>query len=214
MNILKKVLSFVHKSLDFFLYYSFLIDLYLLTFFGKKIPYLFFIFCYFFGTFGYSESLNDLQYICKFSCLVFSWYLGSTSFIVFCVFNIPVTKDYLNNLLGKEFVVSKIGNPGFKEVCRFAAVVASGVGVNEAGKFINGQQIAQNANETLENTVRVIHDSPDLTSKERGKATQEALKVYSTMCQVKPEGTLDRAMRHDAQKDMVARVSGIFYSKK
>jgi len=211
---MNKLLSFVQKSLDFFLYYFFLIDIYLLSFFCKKIPYLFFIFCYFFGTFGYSESLSDLQFICKFSCLVFSWYLAGTSFTVFCVFNIPVTKDYLNNLLGKEFVVSKIGNLGAKTALKFAAVVAGGVAANETGKFVNGQQIAQNANAALEHQVRVIHDSPDLTSKERGKATQEALKMYAAMCQVKPEGTLDRAMRHDAQKDMVARVSGIFYSKK
>ena len=111
-------------------------------------------------------------------------------------------------------MVSKIGNPGIRAAFKFAAVVAGGVGANEAGKFVSGQQIVQSANATLEDQVRVIHDSPDLTSKERGKATQEALKVHAAMCQVKPEGTLDRAMKHDAQKDMVARVSGIFYSKK
>ena len=211
---MERLSTSIQKLLDFFLYYFFLIDIYLLSFFCKKIPYLFFIFCYFFGTFGYSESLNDLQYICKFSCLIFSWYLAGASFIVFGAFNIPITKDYLNNLLGKEFVVSKIGNPAGEMAVKLGLVTVLGVAANETGKYVNAQQIVETANTTLDHKVRVIHDSPDLTPKEKSRGVQDALKVHTAMCQVKPEGTFDRAMKLEAHKDMVARVSAIFYSKK
>lgn len=207
---MERLSTSIQKLLDFFLYYFFLIDIYLLSFFCKKIPYLFFIFCYFFGTFGYSESLSDLQFICKFSCFVFSWYLAVASLTVFCAFNIPITKDYLNNLLGKEFVVSKIGNPAGEMAVKLGLVAVVGAGVNEAGKYVNGQQIVETANTALEHKVKVIHETPDLTQKEKGKAVQDALKVHTAMCQVKPEGTLDRAMKLEAHKDMVARFTSIF----
>lgn len=211
---MERLSTSIQKLLDFFLYYFFLIDIYLLSFFCKKIPYLFFIFCYFFGTFGYSESLSDLQFICKFFCLVFSWYLGVSSLIVFCAFNTPITKDYLNNLLGREFVVSKIGNPGSEAAIKFGAFILGGAVANETGKYVNGKQIAEIANTTLEHKLTMIHVTPDLTPKEKGRAVQDALKLHTAMSQVKPEGTFDRMMQLEAQKDMVARFTGMFSGKK
>lgn len=211
---MKTLSTSIQKSLDFFLYYFFLIDIYLLSFFCKKIPYLFFIFCYFFGTFGYSESLSDLQFICKFFCLVFSWYLIVAGFIVFCAFNIPITKAYLNNLLGKEFVVSKIGNPAGDVLIKTTVVGLVGVGINELGKFADGYQIADNANKVLDQRVKYIESTLDLTQNDKRRALQDSLKLHSTMIKVRPEGTFDTAMKVEAHKEMVSRVSSILFGKK
>lgn len=202
-------LNSVKKLSDFFIYYYFLVDLFLLGFFSKKIPYLFFIFSYIYGTFGYTNALTDFQFIIKAVCLLFSWYMIYTSLIVFCVFNIPISQKYLTNLLGKDFVVDKIGNPGLGTLARFSGFAFAGFTVNEVGRLADSYIIVTTADTALENRMRVIENNEYLSLKEKKQATQESLKLHDAMVQTKPEGTLDRISKVGAHRDMVSSTSDV-----
>ena len=200
----------VKKLIDFFIYYFFLVDLFLLGFFSKKIPYLFFIFSYIYGTFGYTDALTDFQFIIKTVCLLFSWYLIYTSLIVFCVFNIPISQKYLTNLLGKNFVVDKIGNPGLGTLAKFSGFAVAGFAVNEVGRLADGYIIVTTAEIALENRMRVIENNEYMSLKEKKQATQESLKIHDAMIQTKPQGTLDRISKVEAHRHMVSSASDVF----
>ena len=203
----KTSLQVFKRAFDLFTYYSFVVDLYLLEYFSRKSPYCVFIFCYFYGTFGYTDGLTDLQFVGKVFCLVFSWYLIFTSIMVFCVFNVSVTKKYLYDLLGKDFVVSKIGNPGWDAATRFGGFAVLGLAVNEGGKFVDGRTTVINGNDFLGAQLTVIEESPYLSPKQKSLATQQALKAHYQMAQKAPEGTLDRVAKIEAHRDMVSKAT-------
>lgn len=205
-------LKVLKKVFDFFIYYYFLVDFYLLKYFSRKYPYCVFIFCYFFGTFGYTEDLSDLQFVCKVLCLVFSWYLAYISIVVFCAFNIPSTKKYLYDLLGKDFVTSKIGNPALDGLARFGGFAALGFAINEGGKIAGGYATINNANDALKIEIEAIEESPYLSPKQKAAATQEALKSHQQMVKTPPQGTLDRIAKIEAHKDMIAKATKVIKS--
>ena len=203
----KSGLQVFKRVFDFFTYYYFVVDLCLLEYFSRKYPYCVFIFCYFYGTFGYTDGLTDLQFVGKVFCLIFSWYLIYISIMVFCVFNVSVTKKYLYDLLGKEFVVSKIGNPGWDAATRFGGFAVLGLAINEGGTVIDGHTTVSNANGILGAQLTAIEESPYLSPKQKALATQEALKTHHQMAQKAPQGTLDRVAKIEAHRDMVSKVT-------
>lgn len=133
---MKKNLTSLRSVSDLILHYFFSIDLYLLAFFSKRYPYLVFVFTFFFGNFGYTDSLTQNQFYAKFACFLFCSYLVSASIAVFVAFNIPLSRDYLYNLLGKDFVTSKIGNPGLEQLARFGGFAAAAYAANELGRLV------------------------------------------------------------------------------
>lgn len=175
MSILYQFLKISKKCFDFSVYYTFLLDLYLIEFFSRKYNYLIFIFSFTFGTFGYDNNLSQHQFLFKFSCFLFSWYLVYASIIVFISFNIPVTKNYLYELLGKEFVISKIGNPGLDGLARFGGFAALGLFINETGRIVDGYATTTNAEKALETALKAIRDDPYLTDKQKSAETVKAL---------------------------------------
>ena len=195
------------KVFNLFTYYYFVVDLYLLEYFSRKYPYCIFIFCYFYGTFGYTDGLSDLQFVCKVLCLVFSWYLVYISILVFCVFNIPSTKKYLYDLLGKDFVTSKIGNPGLDGLARFGGFAALGFAINEGGKIIDGYATVDNANDALKTQIAAIEGSPYLSPKQKAAATEEAIRSHQQMVKKPAQGTLDRIAKIEAHKDMMSKAT-------
>lgn len=187
-------------------------DLYLLGFFSKKFPYLLFIFSYTYGTFGYTNALTDFQFLVKFVCFLFSWYLIYTTLIVFCVFNIPTSKEYLYNLLGKDSVVDKIGNSGFEPLTRFTVFAVAGLAVNEGARIADSYGIVNTANSALGERMSAIENNSDLTTKQKGQAIQESVKIHANMIQSKPQGTIDRMAKVEAHQHMVSRAFKAFSS--
>ena len=208
----------VKKLLDFSLYYFFLVDLYLLSYFSKKVPYLFFVFSFAFGTFGYSKALGEFLFLVKIACFLFSWYLISTSFIVFCVFNIPTSKRYLYNLLGKDFVSEKIGNPGLDTLAKYSGAPVLGLAVNEVGRVTDSVVIVKAANSALNERAHVIEGTDCLSAEEKGEELRASLKIHADMAQAKPQGTFDRMLKVEAHDQLVKRASeavkGLFGNKK
>ena len=196
-------LKLLKKLFDFFTTYYFLVDLYLLEYFSRKYPYCIFIFCFFYGTFGYSDGLTELQFLGKFVCLLFSWYLIYTSITVFCVFNISVTKEYLYNLLGKEFVVSKIGNLGLDALARFGGFAALGLAINEAGRLGDRYVIVGNATTALNIQLDAINKDPNLSVKQKAVAVEKALQSYRQMVKTPAQGTLDRTIKVEPYRGMM-----------
>lgn len=207
MNLYNNLTRLIKKGVDFFTYYYFLIDLYLLEFFSRKYQYLIFIFSFFYGTFGYTNALTISQYLAKMLCFFFSWYLISASVIVFCAFNIPVTKKYLYNLLGKEFVIGKIGNPGLDALARFGGFAALGLTANELGRVWDTYAKNRTCTEFLKVRLDEISQNPDLTTLQKQQAVLETLKVHGVMSQAPTEGTLDRITKVEAHQNMMNRFS-------
>lgn len=104
---MKKNLTSLRSVSDLILLYFFSIDLYLLAFFSKRYPYLVFVFTFFLGNFGYTDSLTQNQFYAKFACFLFCSYLVSASIAVFVAFNIPLSRDYLYNLFPKILLLVK-----------------------------------------------------------------------------------------------------------
>jgi hypothetical protein len=173
---------------------------------------LIFIFSYTYGTFGYTDALTDFQFLVKFVCFLFSWYLIYTSFIVFCIFNIPTSKEYLYNLLGKDFVVDKIGNPGLQALTRFTGFAVAGIAINESGRLADGRVIVGAANSALTERMLVIEHNDCMSSKDKKQAIQESLKKHAAMIQTKPQATFDRMIKVEAHQHVMTRACDAFQS--
>lgn len=203
---MQKTILLLKTVSDSILYYFFLIDLYLLAFFSKKYPYLVFIFAFFFGNFGYTDGLTQSQFYAKLLCFLFCSYLISASVTVFIAFNIPSSKEYLYNLLGKDFVKSKIGNPALDQLLKFGGFAAGGYAANEMGRVADQYMGMKSAISALQVQLDKIESSPYLSPKEKAKATKEAFKLYAELAHKTPEGTLDRITKVEAYKGMTDRV--------
>jgi hypothetical protein len=155
--------NYIKYTYERFTFYYFYIDLLLLPFFSRKYPYLIFIFTFFYGTFGYTQSAEIRKEI---ACLLFSWNLISTSIMIFCVFNVPFTLDYLYNLLAKDFVIKKIGNRGTAQLWKYAGMAAAGCSVNEVGRVTDSFTIPKGAQEGLEGLLNKLEENIFLSEKE------------------------------------------------
>ena len=168
-----KVFLFMKKCFKLFTYYTFKFNLCILEFFTRKIPYLFYLFAFTFGTFGNIEDLPTILVILKVICFMLSWYLIDTSFIIFIVFKIPTSKNYLYKLLGKEFVVEKIGNPGWKPLIRYIGPATAILTGNEIGRHFDGKRLQEQAEIFHTNSAKSVRENPHYTSQQKA---EESLK--------------------------------------
>lgn len=195
MAFLNKIKKLTNRILFFSLYF----DLCLLEFFTRKYPYLFFLFTFFFGTFGYTENSSFF----KFSCFFFSWFLMSISLTVLCLFNLSMTKNYFYDLLGKDFVIRKMGNPGLETFIKYWAPLLGGLAANEAGRLLDSWAIIKTAQVGLESTLQLVQSDPSLSADEKAAMTQQAFLTKNQMLLRAPEGTIDRIFKIDTYKNMM-----------
>jgi len=162
-------------------------------------------FAFFYGTFGYTET-SDLS-VFKLACFAFSWYLISTSLMVYCVFNVRFTRDYLYNLLGKDFVVKKIGNPGLRQLLKYGGAAVVGIGINDAGRLTESWVNVKNAQTSLEGTLSSLDQDTNLSAKDKSRIAKEAFATKNQMVMKPCEGTFDRLAKIDAYKSATTSVS-------
>ena len=199
------VTSFFKKIAKMVIFYHFFIDLCLLEYFCRKYQYFLFLFAYFFGTFGYT---NDGPFFhAKIACFIFSWYLIFTSFIVYCAFRFPPTKSFLYDLLGKDFVVKKIGNPGKEAWIKYFCAAMGGVFLNEAGRFADAYAITRNAQSVLDSTLSSLETERILSDKDRSDIARQAFALKNQMASKPPLGTLDRIAQIDSYNRMIENAS-------
>ncbi len=170
-------------------------DLFLLEFFGRKYTYVFFLFANFFGNFNDSENLSTVLVLFRFFCFCLSWYLALTSILVYIVFNIPLTKEYFYKLLGRDFVISKIGNPGSIPLGKFAAPVIMALAVNEGGKYGHTAQNDALAETTLQTQTDAITQNPHLDVQQKSEYTRRALDNHSERSNRTIKGPLVELMK-------------------
>jgi len=66
--------------------------------------------------------------------LFFSWYIIGTSLFVFIIFNIKTSQKYLYDLIGADYVKSKIGNPGAEQLAKVVGPIFGGTLIDEGGR--------------------------------------------------------------------------------
>ncbi len=189
-------------------FYYFYMEILLLEFFSRKYPYLIFVFTFFYANFGYTESA-EISFF-KVACLLFSWNLISTSIMIFCVFNIPLSRDYLYNLLGKDFVIKKIGNSGTAQLLKYTGMAVAGYGVNEVGRLADSFAIPKGAQEGLDGTLKSLEQNTFLPQKDKVQIAKDAFLTKNKMLTRTPEGTFDRMAKMENYQKMTGSVSGAF----
>ena len=189
-----KSLLLIKGWLEFSTYYTFKVNLCLLEFFTRKIPYLFFIFAFIFGTFGNTKDLPFSLLYLKIICFIFSWYLLYISVVIFCVFNISICKNYLYDLLGKEFVISKIGNPSLTPLRTFAGAALALVTGNEVGRKYDGQRLICKADNYIDKSLPRIATIDALDTEGKALETRKAYAFHRKLLDDTPKGPFDRVL--------------------
>ena len=92
----------------------------------------------------------------RFFCFTLTCFLASTSLFVFIVFNFPPTKKYLYNLLGADYIKSKIGNPGYKTLIIYGAPLVGLYATDIITKQINVAERNDTARKTLDTNLKTI----------------------------------------------------------
>lgn len=100
--------NFGKSVLDFYIKYLFLLQIKLVWFVGKTfIGYLLFVFCFFYGFFGWLPGEGQLSHLI---CMAFALFTISTTIELFILVKIPLSKKYLQRLLGEDFLVAHLGD--------------------------------------------------------------------------------------------------------
>lgn len=194
----KQVVIIFHKII----YYFYKIDISLLYIMGKPVNYLFFLFTFFFGTFGSCQNLPLEAIVFKYFCFLFGWYLIVTSIFIFLSFQIKPVKEYLYNSLGESWVKEKIGNPGTAQLAKFGGVGAALLGFNILDKYQDGKQIIEQGDHIIKSYKDMVEQTGKpaySNSKEYKQTMQSARQVYSR----EPSGFLDRLEEKAATKVLV-----------
>ena len=200
--------SFSKKVIEKSIYYMFFVDLVVLGFFCRGSNFLLYVFIFTYGGFGHNVNDPNWVVLLKFVCLLFSFYLISTSILLLIVFNVPFTRDYLYKILGRDFVVSRIGNPGTQIIKKILGSTAVILGVNEGGKYIANTSNCTFANKTLAAQRVFIDQSKNMTGDEMGRAEQKALDNHSTTSGKRvTEGPIDHMIRADMVNTAVKETS-------
>ena len=189
-----KSLLLIKGWLELSTFYTFKVNLSLLEFFTRKIPYLFFLFAFIFGTFGNTKDLPLTLLYLKIICFILSWYLVYISVVIFCVFQISICKNYLYDLLGKEFVISKIGNPGLTPARIFAGAAMAMLTGNEVGRHYDGQRIICKSDNYIKDTLPQIEESKTLNTEGKAIETSKALAFQRKLLNETPKGPFDRLL--------------------
>lgn len=200
--------SFSKKVIEKSIYYMFYVDLVVLGFFCRGSNFLLYVFIFTYGGFGHNENDPNWVVLLKFVCVLFSFYLISTSILLLIVFNVPFTRDYLYKILGRDFVVSRIGNPGTQIIKKILSPTAVILGVNEGGKYVANSSNCTFANKTLAAQRDFINESKDLTSDEIAVLEKQALYNHSTTCAKRvTKGPIDHMVRADMVNTAVKKTS-------
>lgn len=204
----------IKEFFQLLIYYNYKFDLILLYFATLMPYYLIFIFCFFFGNFGSPEGIADGVLFFKYSCFLYSWFIIGTSVFVFISFQIPSSKKHLYNLLGKEYVISCIGNPGVKPLIKLGGAAVGMVCGNEIGKELDGRQkvyLSKAAIDHYKQLVETTGQVPDQRSTEFKKVAEISRKIFETP----PKGPFDRNEERvasgqfvDATKDVILKGIG------
>ena len=215
---MKTIFFRISKSLETLfqvaLYVNFKVDLILLEFFGRIYTYPFFLFAFLFGHFDSSSSLSDPLILSRFLCFCVSTYLIGTSILVYIVFNVKSTKEYLYRLLGEDFVKSKIGNPGKTTLIKYLTPLATCYGCEIVGKHLNEIDKRETAHQTYDTNMNTVDASPDLTSSDRRTMTKQALKDFRKDMSLKVEGPMTQHLKIEVVKDAWDRTVTLFTGKK
>ena len=93
---------------------------------------------------------------------------------IFIIFNIRVSKEYFYNLLGKDFVVSKIGNPSTRPLSNFFGAALGFVTGNAMERQYDRHSIVETSGQRLDTDTENIdadpHMSPEQKSAEKAIA--------------------------------------------
>ncbi len=153
--------------------------------------YLIYIFAFFFGNFGSPEGVSDNMLAFKYLCFLYSWYVLATSIFIFISFQIPSLKDYLYNLLGKDYVISCIGNPGVRPLVK-AGGVAIGFAVgNEVGKDMDARQKERAAKAVVDN-FKDLHSTTGQPMNPNSKEFTKAAETFRKILETPAKGPFDR----------------------
>nr|QIQ59658.1 hypothetical protein [Trebouxia sp. A1-2] len=150
---------------------------------------------FFFGKFNESKIVSDVLIPFRFFC--FSWYLTFTSVLVFIIFNSSLTKQYFYKLLGRDYVKSKIGNPGASTLGKFATSLVEALVVNERGKYVQSSQNGELANQALDTQIDTIDNNPYLTPEQKSEYTRKALDQHSEKCGREFKGSIVDIMKYE-----------------
>jgi len=150
----------------------------------------------------------------KYLCFLYSWFIIGTTFFVFISFQIPSLKEYLYNLLGKEYVISCIGNPGVKPAIKIGGAALGFVAGNEFGKELDTRQKVTTSQAVVDHFQQLVETTgqpADQRSAEFKKAAETSRKILETP----PKGPFDRneervasAQSVEATKDVVLKGIG------
>lgn len=192
----------IKEFFQLLIYYNYKFDLILLYFATTMPYYLIFIFSFFFGNFGSPAGIADGMLFFKYLCFLYSWFIIGTSVFVFISFQIPSSREYLYNLLGKEYVISCIGNPGVKPLVKVGGAAVGFVLTNEIGKEIDGRQKVYLSRAVIEHYKQLVETTgkpSDQRSVEFKKAAEISRKIFETP----PKGPFDRNEKRVASGQLV-----------
>jgi hypothetical protein len=164
--------------------------------------YLIFIFCFFFGNFGSPEGIANGVLFFKYICFLYSWFIIETSLFVFISFQIPSLKEYLYNLLGKEYVISCISKPAKEAAIKAAGLAAAMICGNEIGKELDCRQKIQLSHAAIDHYKELADTTghpPDQRSAEFKKVAETSRKIFDTP----PKGPFDRSEERIASAELV-----------
>jgi hypothetical protein len=123
------------QRLEFILEYCFTIYLKchirLVHFFIKtKIGFLFYVFCVLYGFFGHDETIAPLS---NFIAAVFALYILESSIELWILVKIPVSREFLEKLLTREYIIKYLGENIASEVVIRAATIIMSTTILEVG---------------------------------------------------------------------------------
>ena len=186
------------RFLEKVVYYNYRIDIILLAYFNKGPRYLIFLFAYFFGCFGHSEPASLSIGLFQSICALFAFYLICTSFFVFFSFQIPGYKDYLYNLLGREWVVEKIGNSGGPSAVKYGLTGVLGIAVNNYERVQQDDMNQKAADKTLD-TLKTVAEQNGAKLDPESEIVKETIRTANEIRSRIPKGFLDHS--HDRVMD-------------
>ena len=205
--ILKNLKQYLFFILERIVYFTYKIDITLLSVFSRGPQYFVFIFAFFFGSFGSPKGLSLEIAAFKYFCFLFAWYLIITSFFIFLSFQISSLKEYLYGLLGKTWVTDRIGNPGTQQFMKLGTVGLATIGVNELSKWADASQNQSAGAQIMDNHVSTAQTegrAVDVNSRSYRDASRAATEVISRQ----PRGFLDRCEERAATDLLVRNVRG------
>ena len=150
---MKKLSLVLTTTTKLLLKLSFKLDLKLLYFFSDNlVGYLFYIFCIFYGFFGCQSENCDPTHLVA---MLFSLFMMGLMIQTYILLKIPYTRDYLQNLVGKEYIEQYLGKySGSAAIGKLFKYVGPAIAigtVEAASSTMESNRCLKAAHETEEN---------------------------------------------------------------